>query len=546
MSFLRRNDYSGWTLRDKDRFPRGRRYIQKAIFALALLFCIASRASATSPDATPQSSSGSVSPQAKVTVLLDRLPIRFPTEPYLDDGVTMVPLRALAESLGVTVQWDATTSEAICSRDGVSIRLKIGENVARYNDTEYPLPRPVALVSGNTVVPLRFFSEIMGYTVSWEEDTRTVLVSSPKRPSEIWGFYALGSLTYSSWQDLFGDKYPYVSEKPPASEMAGIFLGWFAVNRDGTVVSSGHPSGFSKPDGWPAVLLQSRLRGLECFAMVFAENENGSLSSLIRDPVARQNLAYSVAAATWEYDGVLIDFEGLGRDETSRDSEKEGMNAFIDSLKGFISEKPLAVALPPLNGSFKGYDHKHIGEKADFIVLMAYAYEDPKSPSPTAPWDKVDEAIRMEKEVVPGNKILLGIPAYGTLYKVSSDGSTLQSRPAAKDNLGRSVPASGEPTTTSGPSTGDPSGKSPSGVPAGESPEATEPIFKPEYSCEYLEWKEGEVTYRAFVETRASLEARLLLASRYGLRGTAVWRLGILPEGWWESVTSVAVPKRPQ
>lgn len=476
----------------------------------------------------------------KITVLLDNLPVRFPVEPYMETDTPMVPLRALAEALGMTVQWDGTTSTAICVKDNLTVHLHIGNSFVRIQNKTFPLPEPVTLVQTHTVVPLDFFSRIMGYQVFWDEENCKAVIISPKRPLEIWGFYALGSLRYSSWQDLFANKYPYVAPDPPASHMAGIFLGWFAVNENGKVVSNGHASGFSKPDGWPAVLLQARIRNLPTFAMYFADNTYSKISKLLENPVYRHNLVHQISTTAREYDGVLIDFEGLGQDENRQELDKQNMNLFIDALKTSLNGQTLAIALPACNSYFLGYDHKYLGEKADLVVLMAYGYEDTKHPTPTAPWDKVEEAIKTEIELVDRGKLLLGIPAYGTLYKTDSEGTMLQARPPAKDSA-----KFFSPDLTATNLTANSKHEVPTGPASSWGNLASSPTYNPQYSCNYNEWEDQSSTYYAFTEDEKTLQARVLLAQRHGLRGVAIWRLGLLPERWWDSVNAVVKAYRP-
>ncbi len=451
-----------------------------------------------------------------VSVLLDRLPVAFPIPPYIDEDTTMVPLRALAEALGVEVSWNAQDSRAICIRESgdagenTTISIGIGQATAFVDGSPLILPEAAQLVRGHTVVPLRFFSEAMGFSVEWDGQTRTVSVTSPKRETEIWGFYALGSASYSSWQGMFGGEYPRESQDPPAAKMAGTFLGWFGVNSDGSVKDSGHPSGFSKPDGWEAVMMHGRFWKMPCLAMFYSGNDSGSLSTMLADPLRRDLLRRSISSAGASYEGVAIDFEGLGLDKEARESDAANLNSFLDELKKELGERLLVTVVPPRNSVYGGYDHKHIGQISDLVVVMAYGYEDPATPSPTAPWSKVDEAIRMELELVPGNKVLLGLPGYGTLYGTANGIPTLISRPAAKDTSGFA------------------------GV----------PVFWPEAACSHLMWSDETGEYQAFLETNESLQARINHALRYDLRGVAIWRLGLLEANWWDAVQEAVEPTR--
>lgn len=471
----------------------------------------------------PRSAAAPFPEPAGVTVLVDHLPVRFPVAPFISDGVTMVPLRAIAETLGATVTWRSAEEPIECAGSNTSIKIRLGTDQALVNDRPVNLPKAPVLVNETTMVPLRFFSEAMGFQVTWDGKTSTANVISPRRPMEVWGFYALGSEEYSSWKDLFGARYPSVLPDAPVHRMAGAILGWFAVNADGTISSAGHPSGYSKPDGWPAVLLQLRAASAKALAMFFADNSQGQLSQMLANPFMRERLAYAIAAASREYDGVVIDFEGLGPDEAAARVDAFNFNLFLDSLRRYSGPSLLGVALPPLNGHFQGYDHKYVGTVADLVILMAYGYEDPDQPTPTAPWDLVDAAISMEKAVIPNHKILLGIPAYGTLYRTENSLSQLLARPAARD---KAAPATGAEERQT------------------PDPERSQGVFRPEFISNYLEWTHEGVYYQAFAEDNYSLKARVNLAKKYNLRGVALWRLGLLADGWWDTVLSAIEPSR--
>ncbi len=445
-----------------------------------------------------------------VSVFLDKLPVRFPVAPYIDQDTTMVPLRALAEALGVKVDWEPTESRVLCTRQGTSVSIKIGDKTAFVNGRAVGLPKTAKLVESNTVVPLRFFSEAMGFVVGWDGETRTVSVTSPLGKTQVWGFYALGSTVYSSWQDAFGQEYPLESQESPAKQMAGLILGWYGVNSDGTVTDSGHPSGFSKPQGWESVLSYSQADKAQCLAMFYCDNKGEFVSGLLAEPASRQTLAASIASAAGGYHGVAIDFEGLGLKDSTALRDAQNFSLFLDELKELLGSRILAAVVPPQNGHFKGYDHQHIGEVSDMVIIMAYGYEDVSVPSATAPWHMVDEAIRMELDLVPSQKIVLGMPAYGTLYKTRGQEWELVSYPAAKDVF----------------------------------PSDSTQDFSPEDACLIRTWNEDSVSCRAYIETNESLQARISHAARYNLKGVAVWRLGLMASGWWDAVEQVVEPVR--
>lgn len=456
-------------------------------------------------------------------VLLDMSPVKFPVEPYIETGTTMVPLRALGEALGAEIGWDDNARAATYSKDGLTLVVTIGETSILTSEGQTVLmPKPATLLNGHTMVPVRLFSEILGYQVFWEQATHTVKIVSSVEPIGLWGFYALGSSEYSSWQDVFGSKYPFTADDFPAQKMNGIFLGWFAIDEDGSVTSKPNQTGFQKPDGWPAVIYKARLDGLEVFSMYFADEQSSNISKLLDDSVTRNTLAKNIASTSIEDNGVLIDFEGLGLDTAKIDTDKQNFNLFLDVLRDYLGDKPLYVALPPLNSSFQGYDHKYIATVADSIVLMAYHYHDPNTPSAAAPFEKVDEAIRQEVEIIDPGNIILGIPAYGTAYKITGDTASVHSLPASKDGL-TSLPGY-DSLASKEMDTGTTYAK---------------PVFNPEYLCNYVTWKGKDTSYKAYLEDTQSLKARLLMAKRYGIRQAAIWRLGLLTDDWWPQINEV-------
>lgn len=443
--------------------------------AAPLLFMGAGVAVAAPDTATPVSAT-------HVTVLLDDVPLSFPVQPFLDGDITMVPLRALSEALSFKVGFSSEKDPITCVKGQTVISLTLKDTSASVNGAKSVLPKAPRLEGDTAVVPLRFFSETLGYRVDWDPATYTAIVRSPKSAMEIWGFYA-----------LFGEKYPYPltpSPSAPASKMSGAILGWFTLDADGAVKSSWDPSGYFRPDGWGSVLMAARANGCKPYAMFFADNLDGELSNLLGDPVKRERLALNVATASGNYDGIALDFEGLGADPAGKEKDAQDFTAFVESLERYSLGRTMLAILPPLNGVSLGYDHKRLGELADAVILMACGYEDPSAASATAPWDKVDEAIVSQELQEP---------------------ALMLSRPAAKDIV---------------------------------VPEGVKAEYSPEDSSVLASWQAGGSTYQAFLEDNRSLQAHLSLAKRYGLRGAAIWRLGLLSPGWWDAVLEVAEPRR--
>jgi len=104
----------------------------------------------------------------------------FDVSPVIDQGRTLVPLRAIFEKLGAEIEWDGTTQTITATKEKKVIELQIGQKNATLNGNEVVLDVPAKIVNGRTMVPVRFVSEAMDSVVDWNNDTRTVIIRAAK------------------------------------------------------------------------------------------------------------------------------------------------------------------------------------------------------------------------------------------------------------------------------------------------------------------------------------------------------------------------------
>lgn len=122
-----------------------------------------------------------------VNVLVNGSPIQSDFTPYVTKGRTFVPVRELTEGLGAEVNWDGENMTVEIKFGEKTILLKINSDVTYVDGKKkiveedqvpklalYSSPR----VETKTMIPLRFVSETLGYNVSWDEKTSTVLIAT--------------------------------------------------------------------------------------------------------------------------------------------------------------------------------------------------------------------------------------------------------------------------------------------------------------------------------------------------------------------------------
>lgn len=119
-----------------------------------------------------------------VTVLLNGKPLDADLPALLQDGRTLVPVRALAEALGAAVSWDGAGRRVTLERGGDRVVLTLGLATALVNGESRPLPDGVPTLlarwggSERTLAPLRFVAEALGAKVDWDNASRTAYVTT--------------------------------------------------------------------------------------------------------------------------------------------------------------------------------------------------------------------------------------------------------------------------------------------------------------------------------------------------------------------------------
>jgi len=113
-----------------------------------------------------------------INVVVNGNPVIFDQPPINQDGRTLVPLRAIFEALGASIDWNGDTQTVTAVRGDVTVSLTIGSNILNRNSEQITLDVPAQLVNGRTMVPARAVAESFGAEVGWEQSTQTVTINT--------------------------------------------------------------------------------------------------------------------------------------------------------------------------------------------------------------------------------------------------------------------------------------------------------------------------------------------------------------------------------
>ena len=120
-----------------------------------------------------------------ITVYVDGQKVVFDQPPVVQNGRTLVPMRAIFEALGAEIEWFGAEKRVNAFWGMNSLDLWIGSCEIQMGDGSLvTIDVPAQVVNGRTLVPLRAVSQCMGAEVKWDGITKTININ--REPE---GFY---------------------------------------------------------------------------------------------------------------------------------------------------------------------------------------------------------------------------------------------------------------------------------------------------------------------------------------------------------------------
>jgi|GEM_PF-1305265 len=229
-----------------------------------------------------------------------------------------------------------------------------------------------------------------------------------------------------------------------------------------------------------------------------------TLDRLTADPTAAGRLASSLVelVRAKNLDGVNIDFEGAGP------GDRVGLDHLVATVSAAVhGANPHWQVTVDTYASSAGdpasfYDIAGLAPSVDAFFVMAYDMDDPSVPTPTAaltgPGFTDLAAVQEYTAVVPGSKVILGVPFYGYDWP------------------------------TAGPGLGDPATGPPTPVTDAQIEAAGHPVYwDPVTQTPWTSYQVGGQWHQTWFDDAASLSLKAQLAGRFHLRGVGVWALGM-------------------
>ena len=115
-----------------------------------------------------------------ITVTYDGEKISFDVQPEIVDDRVMVPMRTIFETFGAKVKWDSDTQTITAKKKSKTIQMTIGSSDMTKNDETYSFDVSPIIEDGRTLVPIRAISDMLGLDVEWNEKNNTVTITTPQ------------------------------------------------------------------------------------------------------------------------------------------------------------------------------------------------------------------------------------------------------------------------------------------------------------------------------------------------------------------------------
>jgi cellulose synthase/poly-beta-1,6-N-acetylglucosamine synthase-like glycosyltransferase/peptidoglycan/xylan/chitin deacetylase (PgdA/CDA1 family) len=225
------------------------------------------------------------------------------------------------------------------------------------------------------------------------------------------------------------------------------------------------------------------------------------MAQLLASPAARQNLVRDIVeyAVESHQAGIVVDFEEVP------DASQAHFRTFIGALAPALHSKSLKlmIALPARDDA---YDYEYFGKQCDAIVLMNYDQHWLTSPpGPIAAQDWFVENLRQVLDVVPAQKIVVGIANYAYDW---STALKKEYEPAAEFSIQEALLHVEESETDV---------------------EFDGASLNPHYSY----YDEHNHVHQVWMLDAVTAYNELRASDKLGVQGTALWRLGSADTSIW-------------
>ncbi len=96
---------------------------------------------------------------------------------FIDNsGRALVPVQYLSDALGVQTTWDNNTKSVTLTKGKTTVKLAIGSKKIIISGKTQTIDSAPVIQNGRTYLPVNYIAKAFGYTVSWDDESDTVII----------------------------------------------------------------------------------------------------------------------------------------------------------------------------------------------------------------------------------------------------------------------------------------------------------------------------------------------------------------------------------
>ncbi|NJD04290.1 MAG: glycoside hydrolase [Ruminiclostridium sp.] len=513
--------------------------------------------------------------EGRLNLVIEDEVIKEGVSPKIVEDRILIPLKVMKKYIDEKINWDKELHKLTITTKERVIRMKTDSLEAFINNKPVYLDIPVTEDNGEVFVPLEFLSDFYGIEIRYLKENNVILINFKNRirqtasPLDTEAVVRKGMSVhypvlkkldrpddentmivfeeYDKWYKVRTSdgivgyiekrfvvvKLQLLSEMPPEKEgqevwkpengkinMAWDYTNgatvklsskkkiegldvisptWFQVTGEDGTIKNGADAKYvewAHNNGYKVWALFSNNFGDAVKSGSFLRNTDA------RDNAIRQILAF---ASLYDLDGINLDFENL------LDTDKDALTQFVREITPLLREQGLIVSVD-IN-TLPCYDRQALGEIADYIALMAYDqhWKGGGQAGSVSEVDWADRTVDAFLKSIPPGKLILGMPFYTRLWKLTPDGNgknELTSQALSMEDAKKQVEENNVAV-----------------------------VWEEAHGQFYAEYEKEGSTYKVWLEDINSLNLRTSLVHKYKLAGAAAWRLDFETPDVWSVIT---------
>lgn len=217
---------------------------------------------------------------------------------------------------------------------------------------------------------------------------------------------------YSAWVPSWAKEDEILTSlKNSKNKLKTLLPSWYLLTENGSIISQA-------PTYEDKVVWLAREQNLQILPTIENDFDPIRVSKLLSNRETQEKLTGDLIKIAAEKDYIGWDLNWEQIDQKDRQSFSEFV-AFLKQEFGKF-DLVLSVTVHARTGTSidweksLGHDYQVLGSSADFIRVMAYDFNHPKSsPGPVTPPENLRAVLQYVQKNIPAEKIILGLPTYG-------------------------------------------------------------------------------------------------------------------------------------